>query len=189
MRRRNLFADYCLGVVALVLLLALGCASTESKAPPPGRGEPMVLVVMDPLAKELACACVQGFGQRDYRKLAAYLQAGIKRDVVVEFSDDLAETLATVGQKREVIVVGDRSLVMHSAQRAGLKARAVCALSGMDGSTTETAVFVARAGDGAKELKDIGGRKVFVALAEGDEKHAATLAALRDAKLEPPAQP
>ena len=29
--------------------------------------DPVVLVVMDPLAKELACACVKGHGQRDYR--------------------------------------------------------------------------------------------------------------------------
>jgi outer membrane protein assembly factor BamB len=176
-----------------MLSLALGCASTESpqspRAPQKGRGEPIVLVVMDPLAKELACACVEGFGQRDYRKLAAYLQAGLKRDVVVEFSDDLAETLAIVGQGREVIVVGDRSLVTHGAQRAQLRARPVCELSGMDGSTTDTAVFVARGNDAAKELKDIGGRKVLVALAEADAKHAATLTALRGADLKPPAEP
>ena len=35
--------------------------------------EPIMLIVMDPLAKEMACACVKGYAQRDYRKLAARL--------------------------------------------------------------------------------------------------------------------
>src|SRR5688500_2009501 len=171
MRGRNHLGGYRLGAVALMLSLGLGCASSESpKSPQQGRSEPIVLVVMDPLAKELACACVEGFGQRDYRKLAAYLKTALDRDVVVEFSDDLAETLAVVGQGREVIVVGERSLVTDGARRARLEARPVCELSGVDGLTTETAVFVARADDPAKDLKDIGGRKVFVALAEADTK-------------------
>ncbi len=193
MRRGNYLADYCLSAVALMLSLALGCASTDSpKAVQQGRADqtqPIVLVVMDPLAKELACACVEGFGQRDYRKLAAHLQSGLKRDVAIEFSDDLAETLTFVGQAREVIIVGDRSLVAHGAQRAQLKARPVCELSALDGSTTEIAVFVARASDPAKELKDIAGRKVFIALSEADTKHAATLAALRSADPKPAPQP
>ena len=153
----------------LVLSLAVGCVSptsTEKARPEPGRPEPIVLVVMDPLAKELACACVKDYGQRDYRKLAAYLQAGLGRAVAVEFSDNLAETLAVVGKTREVIVVGERSLVTHGAQQAELKARPVCELSGVDGSTTDTALFVARAGDVAKDLKDIAGRKVLVALGD-----------------------
>ena len=184
MRHRNRGVGYCLGAVALMLSLGLGCASTESpKSPQQSRAEPMVLVVMDPLAKELACACVEGFGQRDYRKLAVYLKAGLGREVVIEFSDDLGETLDVVGKGREVIVVGEQSLVMDGAQQAQLKARPVCALSDVDGSTTDTAVFVARANDPAKDLKDIAGRKVFVALAEADAKHAATLAALGNADL------
>src|SRR5689334_15703572 len=110
MRHRTHGVGHCLVLVALMLPLAAGCASTGS--PQKGRlAEPIVLVVMDPLAKELACACVEGYGQRDYRKLATYLQAGLGRPVAIEFSDDLADTLATIGPKREVIVVGERSLV------------------------------------------------------------------------------
>ena len=41
--------------------------------------ESVMLVIMDPLARELACACVKGFGQRDYRKLAAQFQKAIKQ--------------------------------------------------------------------------------------------------------------
>src|SRR5262245_24575037 len=76
-----------------------------------GKSQPVVLVVMDPLVKEMACACVKGYGQRDYRKLAARLKASLKQPVSVEFSDDLAGTLKLTGSGREFIVVGDRSLV------------------------------------------------------------------------------
>lgn len=198
MRRRIHGAGFWLGAMALLLSLGVGCASNGSaKAPEqqsrePERSqptEPIVLVVMDPLSKELACACVEGHGQRDYRKLAAYLKAGLGRDVEIEFSDDLAETLAVVGEGREVIVIGERSLVTHGAEQAGLKARPVCELSGRDGSTTDTALFIARADDPAKNLKDIGGRKVLVGLAEADARHAVTLAALREADPKPPAEP
>ena len=63
--------------MALLTALVVGCASEESsksprqEQPPSKPTQPIVLIVMDPLSKELACACVEGFGQRDYRKLAA----------------------------------------------------------------------------------------------------------------------
>jgi outer membrane protein assembly factor BamB len=142
-------------------------------------------VVIDPLAKELACACVKGHAQRDYRKLRARLQTAIKEPVGIEFSDDLAESLAEVGSGREVIVVGEQSLVAHGAKKAGLKCHPVCELTDLDGKTTLAGWFIARFDDPAKELKDIGGRKVFVGLGEGDELNAATLAALRGAGVEP----
>jgi outer membrane protein assembly factor BamB/ABC-type phosphate/phosphonate transport system substrate-binding protein len=186
-RNRDLF----LGAIVLALSLAVaGCASPKASSPQQNRSaEPIVLVVMDPLSKELACACVEGYGQRDYRKLAAYLQAGLNRPVAIEFSDDLGETLAAVGKEREVIVVGDRSLVTHGAERAALKARPVCELSGVDGATTDAAIIIARANDPAKDIKDIAGRTVLVGLAEADARHATTLAALSGAELNPPAKP
>ena len=60
------------GTLALTfLLLAAGAVSGK---PAKNGPEPVLLVVMDPLSKELACACVKGYGQRDYRKVAARLQ-------------------------------------------------------------------------------------------------------------------
>jgi outer membrane protein assembly factor BamB/ABC-type phosphate/phosphonate transport system substrate-binding protein len=190
-RNRIPGAGHRLAAMALVFSLAVGCTSntsTQTAQPEQGRTEPIVLVVMDPLAKELACACVKGYGQRDYRKLAAYLQSALGRPVAIEFSDDLAETLTAVGKTRELILIGDRSLLTQAAQHAQLKAHPVAELSGMDGSTTDAALFLARAGDPAKDLKSITGRKVFIGLADADEKRAATLAALRDADLKPPAE-
>jgi hypothetical protein len=82
-------------ISALVLTWVLLAGSLLGK-PKEGGREPTLLVVMDPLAKELACACVKGHAQRDYRKLRARLQTAIKEPVGIEFSDDLAESLAEV---------------------------------------------------------------------------------------------
>jgi len=167
----------------LVLLFGAGCAFGSP------RPEPIILVVMDPLARELACACVKGYAQRDYRKLAARLEAGLKQRVSIEFSDDLAASITGVSSGREVIVVGEQWMVAHGAKRAGLKCHPVCELTGLDGSTTLTASFVARSDDPARELKDLRGRNVIFGLADADEKQAGALAALRAAGVEPPAKP
>ncbi len=172
-----------------IVVLAFLLAACPVLAKPPKSGpEPILLVVMDPLAKELACACVKGYGQRDYRKVAVRLEKAVKQRVTIEFSDDLAESMAGVGPGREVIVVGDRSLVAAGAKKAALKCHPVCELTGRDGNTTLAGLFIARSDDPAKELKDIGGRKVLIGLAEADGKHAASLASLRAAGLAPPAR-
>ena len=174
------------GALLLICLVASGSLAAK---PPKNGPEPILFVVMDPLARELACACVKGYGQRDYRKLAAHLETALKQRVAIEFSDDLAESVAGVTPGREVIVVGDRSLVADGANKAGLKAHPVCELSDPDGSTSLSASFVARSDDPAKELKDIAGRKLFSGLNEADEKYAASLAALRAAGVEPVGKP
>src|SRR3954452_25042401 len=103
-------------VLMLVLFLGTGAVFGKSKGGP----EPITFVVMDPLARELACACVKGYGQRDYRKLAARLDKAIKQRVNIEFSDDFAETLegsaGRAATSPEVIVIGDRSVVVDGAK-------------------------------------------------------------------------
>jgi outer membrane protein assembly factor BamB len=175
-----------LSFIALPFLSDVSGAFAEAAEKGP---QPIMLVVMDPLAKELACACVKGYGQRDYRKLAARLEAALKQRVSIEFSDDLADSMAGAGPEREVVVVGDRSLVAHGAKVAGLKSHALCELTDPDGSTTLAAYFVVRSDDSAKELKDIKGRKIFFGLADADAKQATALAALRVAGVELPAKP
>jgi outer membrane protein assembly factor BamB len=175
-----------LGGMVLALLLGVGGVSGK---PPKSAPEPIMLVVMDPLAKELACACVKGYGQRDYRKLAARLETALKQRVSIEFSDDLSDSMAGASPGQEVIVIGDQSLVAHGAKLASLKCHPVCELTGLDGDTTLAGLFVARSKDPARELKDIGGRKIFFGLAAADEKHAAALASLRAAGVETSAQP
>ena len=162
--------------VALIALLLSGDERILAKPP-----EPIMLVVTDPLAKELACACVKGYGQRDYRKLAARLKSALKQEVSIEFSDDLTETLSLASPGQEVIIAGEHSLVMHGAKKAGLKCHAICELTDPEGGTTFAGSFVVRADDPAKELKDIAGRKLLFGLADTEENHAAAQTALRAA--------
>ncbi len=171
-------------VIALWLSLGPGAAPTHA-APKPSA--PLLLVVLDPLAKELACACVPGYGQRDYRKLAARIEQGLQRRVAIEFSDDLGETLNGVPPEREVVVIGDRALVADAAARSALDFRPVGELTDPDGRTTDRGLFVVRKDDPASDLKDLAGRTVYFGLAKADARHGAARAALNALSLQPPA--
>jgi outer membrane protein assembly factor BamB/ABC-type phosphate/phosphonate transport system substrate-binding protein len=176
---------FLLRIVTLaVALAAVTLAQTSAQKKP--AADPLVLIVLDPLSRELACACVKGFGQRDYRKLSGRLQEKLNQRVSIEFSDDLADTVELLGPGREFLVIGDRSQVTHAATKAKLKLDPVCELSDRDGSSTLAASFVVRSDDSARELKDLAGRKVLMGLAQTDERFALSQAALRDAGIEPP---
>jgi outer membrane protein assembly factor BamB len=182
MKHWNQGGVFCLGIWLAVLLSVGGCASDKSESRASAR--PILLVVMDPLAKELACACVKGYGQRDYRKLAAWLESGLKQGVSIEFSDDLAETLKLAEPGQEVIVAGESSLIVENAKRATLACQPLCALTDPAGDTSLTASFVAQANDPAKELKDLRGRTFLFGLADTKENHAAVQSTLRAAGVE-----
>jgi outer membrane protein assembly factor BamB len=184
MNRRTFVGNLRLGFALLTACLVI---SSAFAAPPAPSAKPLLLVVMDPLAKELACACVKGQGQRDYRKLAALLESTLKHKVAIEFTDDLADTLSLADAGPEVIVVGDRSHVAHAAVAAKLPVQPVAELTDPDGQTTLPAAFVVQARDPAKELKDLRGRRVLYGVPAADGKHAAALAALRAAGVEPAA--
>jgi ABC-type phosphate/phosphonate transport system substrate-binding protein len=151
--------------------------------------QPLQLIVMDPLAKELACACVLGYGQRDYRKLAARLGAALDRKVSLEFSDDLVDSFEWTAPDQEIVIIGDRSLVTHGARAAGRKFQPVCALTDLEGNTSLPALFVARRNDPVNELKQVEGRPLLFGVADGDERHASALAALRASGVSPPDVP
>jgi hypothetical protein len=65
--------------------------------------------------------------------------------VTIDFSDDLAETLAAGSGRNvissQVIVVGDRSIVADGA-KAGLKCHPVCELSDSMATPTRSASFI-----------------------------------------------
>lgn len=174
------------GLLLALAMLGGGCVSVHS---PQSKSQPIMMVVLDPLAKELACACVKGYGQRDYRKLAAHLESTLQQHVVVEYSDDLAESLKLASPGQEVIVIGERAFVTRGAKRAGLKSHPVGELTDPDGNTTLRGSFVVQASDPAQELKDIAGRKVFFGLTDTEENLTAVQTARRAAGVETPDAP
>ena len=157
----------CRCSLRLVLLLATAAVATTTAA-----AEPLRLAVMDPLAKQLSCPCVQGYAQRDYDKLAAFLGESLGRPVSVKFGESL-DAFATEGFD---IVIGKRSVVESDSARLGLDVVPLAALAGKDGRTTQRGLVVVRGDDPAKAMADLKQHRIVLGPADCDEKHAAARA-------------
>ena len=150
-----------------VLVVAATVAATTAAA-----AEPLRLAVMDPLAKQLSCPCVQGYAQRDYEKLATFLGESLGRPVSVTFGESL-DAFATEGFD---VVIGKRSVVESDAARLGLDVVPLAALAGKDGLTTQRGLVVVRGDDPAKTVADLKQHRIVLGPADCDEKHAAARA-------------
>ena len=98
------------GPLRVVLFVAALLAGTTTMA-----ATPLRLAVMDPLAKQLSCPCVQGHAQRDYEALAAFLGESLGREVTVRFGESL-DAFTSEGFD---VVIGKRSVVEADAARLG----------------------------------------------------------------------
>jgi ABC-type phosphate/phosphonate transport system substrate-binding protein len=149
----------------------------------------LVMVVMDPLAAPLSCPCVEGYAQRDYDKLAEFLTAKLGRLVVATYNASLPAALKMDTGGRADIVVGKRSVVLYDAKRAGKQFEPVLALSGKDGQTTMTGMFVVAAKDPAQKVADLKDYRIFFGTEDSDEKYAAAFDLLKQHGIAPPQQP
>src|SRR5207248_10322855 len=95
---------------ALAATLAL--AATAPAADKPA----LTLVVMDPLAAPLSCPCVAGYAQRDYEKLAKYLEGQLGRPVKVAFDESLTTALKKKTDGKADLVIGKCSVVLADAK-------------------------------------------------------------------------
>lgn len=169
------------GVSIPMLLLAFAACAPASP--------PRAMLVMDPLAKDLACACVGGYAQRDYRALATELSRATGQRLEPVFADELGKGLRLAGNRPVALVIGKESVVRSDAADRGLPLAPLCRLTDREGRTTLTGVFVVRKNDPARTLADLSGRRVFFGPADSDEKHRAALAALAQAGVKPPEKP
>lgn len=147
-------------------------ASTETS--PTDRG--LTILVMDPLAKELACDCVAGFAQRRYEALAMVLQRRLGRPCTAICGQTLASYWGA-GQRIHLIV-GKHSDVLAQAERMGRKVRPLASLTNVQGETTLQGLFVVRAGCAAHSIQDLAGYRVLLGPESSEEKHGAARAAL-----------
>lgn len=145
------------------------------------------MVVMDPLAKQLACPCVAGYAQRDYRRLAAFLSQRLGSPVEAVFAEDLDKALRQTKIDQVALIVGKQSVVHHDATNRNLSVRPLCRLTAKDGSTSLKGLFIVGTDDPARQIADLRGRKILFGSADADEKHAAALAALEAAGVPKPA--
>lgn len=137
--------------------------------------EPFVLVVMDPLAKELSCPCVKGYAQRDYNKLGKYLEQELKQPVKVVFMESLKEGLSREGLAGADLIIGKHSVVLTQSKAMDMPAEPVASLTGKAGGTTQRGYIVVAATDPAKSVADLAKHEVIFGSADCDEKYAAAI--------------
>ena len=181
--------------IALAGLVALWSGWCGS--PPPAMAEevravateqPLVIVVMDPLALPLSCPCVKGYAQRDYQKLADRLQTRLKRPVKLVFNESLSVALRDQTEGQADLVIGKYSVVLADMAKNKLAATPLAMLTGKDGSTTQTGLIVVPSGDPAQSVADLRDFRVIFGPAECDEKHQAALVLLKKHGIDPPAE-
>lgn len=145
--------------------------------------KPLVMVVMDPLAKELSCPCVKGYAQRNYNKLGKYLEQELKQPVKVVFMESLKEGLEREGLDGADLIIGKHSVVLAQSKALEMPGEPLAALTGKTGLTTQQGFIVVAAGDKAKSVADLKDHQVIFGAEDCDEKYAAAVALFAQAKV------
>jgi hypothetical protein len=168
-----------------VPLLARAAGAAAADAIPDGA---LVVVVADPLAAPLACACVRGYAQRNYAKLGTYLEGKVGRPVKVVFAETMTAALGKTGGRAD-LVIGKESAVVAAAKASKLGVTRVAALTGLDGVTTHTGLVVVASDDPAVMADNLKGYRILFGPADATETHDAALDLLKDLEVAVPAEP
>jgi ABC-type phosphate/phosphonate transport system substrate-binding protein len=139
----------------------------------------LVMVVMDPLARELSCPCVKGYAQRDYIVLGKYIEGKIGRPVSVVFSGSLVTAMKEKSDGRADIVIGKKSVIDFDAKRLDLNFTPVASLTGKDGAITQTGLIVVPSKDPAKTVADLKNYLIVFGPEDCAEKNSAAIALLK----------
>jgi ABC-type phosphate/phosphonate transport system substrate-binding protein len=149
---------------------------------------PLTLVVMDPLSAPLSCDCVKGYAQRDYKKLAKHLEKQLGREVTVHFNESLINALEKKTDGKADLIIGKESVIRHQAKQSKFGVTPIASLTGKDGKTTMTGLFVIPTGDKALTLADIKGYRILFGPANADEKHSAAFELMKVFEVDRPKQ-
>jgi hypothetical protein len=163
----------------------LGWCGWLQAAAPAYQQSRLTILVMDPLAKALCCACVAGTGQRDYDALGTHLSKTLKLPVEVKYAITPHEALSAVVHRGPDLIIGKESLIPPMAESWKWPIQPVARLTDLQGKTTLTGLFVVPAADPAQDLADLAGRDLWLGPMEEVEKHGAAMAALRGAGITP----
>jgi ABC-type phosphate/phosphonate transport system substrate-binding protein len=189
---RILYQSIAFTTSATALLFAtVASLSAEEKTPASSAAtaEPLTMVVMDPLAKELSCPCVKGYAQRDYAKLAEFLGSRLGRPVTIAFSESLVTAVEKDTGGKADLVIGKQSVVRRDAGRLKRSLRRTALLAGKDGLHTQTGLIVVPDVDPAKSVADLKDYLLVFGPAECDEKFSAATALLKQHGIAIPAKP
>jgi ABC-type phosphate/phosphonate transport system substrate-binding protein len=164
--------------------LAAMAAGLAAPAFAESRSDALTIMVMDPMAAELSCPCVKGYAQRDYAKLGTFLSKELGRPVKVAYTDSLTKGLKEKTDGRADLIIGKESVVRAETKANKLPAVPIASLTGKDGKTTMTGMFVVATADSALTPSDLKGYRIIFGTPECDEKYAAALAVLKEAGVE-----
>jgi ABC-type phosphate/phosphonate transport system substrate-binding protein len=168
--------NYSLGLVAAAFVLlatVAGPAVAAERARTDAPADSLTVIVMDPLALPLSCPCVKGYAQRDYDQLGKFLEGKLKRPVRVVFSETVRDALDKKTNGKADLIIGKDSVVRRQTKRAGIGVVQLAALTGLDGKTTQTGLWVVPAKDPAISLSDLKGYRIFLGAEDCDEKNLA----------------
>lgn len=179
-----------LAILAAIASAGLGAAYAGAAEAPSASSDsaPLLMVVMDPLAKELSCPCVKGYAQREYKQLAEFLGTRLGRKVEVVFSESLVTATQKSEGGRADIIVGKQSVVMHDAKKLNRTLRPAAALSDKNGLTTQTGLIVVPQGDAAQTVADLKSHLLVFGPADCDEKNSAAVALFKKNGIVMPAK-
>lgn len=163
--RRSAFT----AAATLLLLVALSSRPFGLGHQPPA----LNLLVLDPLARQNACACVEGYAQRDYGALRLHLERRLIRDVSVSYGTTGAAVRRSPAPD---VIIGKCSVIEHATAGAYVR---IAMLTGQDGTTTQRGLLVVRSGDRARTTADLRNRVILLGEVDAEEKRSAMLALLR----------
>jgi ABC-type phosphate/phosphonate transport system substrate-binding protein len=98
----------------------------------------------------------------------------------VFFDESLGQALKTKTAGRADLIIGKASVVRAQARTQQLKVSAVASLTGKDGLTTQTGLFVVAGKDPALTVADLKGYHLFLGPSDSEEKHGAALGLLKE---------
>jgi outer membrane protein assembly factor BamB len=162
--------------------LALAACLLSASA---ANAEKITMLVMDPLSKDLACDCVKGYAQRNYRVLAAHLQQKTGIEITVTHAEKIATALKDM-KGTPGIIIGKKSVVQSEAAKNKLEFTPVARLTGKDGSASQQGLIVVRRDSPIKTVADLKGARILFGPEDCEEKSAAAIALLKEAGVAVP---
>lgn len=166
----------------LMTVLTLGWSqpADAAEAEDASAVKPLVMVVQDPLAAPLSCPCVEGYAQRKYEVLGAYLEEKLGRKVNVVFAGALSLALKDEASGgRADLIIGKNSQIRADAAAAEIKVTEVAHLTDKLGHTKQNGLIVVCKDDPAKSVADLTGYTIIFGPKDCDEKHAAAINLLK----------
>jgi ABC-type phosphate/phosphonate transport system substrate-binding protein len=160
------------GAMGLAVVFA-GNLAVAAEARSAAAADGLTVVIMDPLALPLSCPCVKGYAQRDYDQLGKFLAQRLKSPVTVVFSETLPGALANKTGGKADLIIGKDSVIRRQAKKAGLGVVHLAALTGLDGKTTQTGLFIVPTKDPALSVTDLKGYRIILGPQDCDEKNLA----------------